>query len=216
MPTFIDESGDTGPPSAGGKAYFRLAAVWLPSLDEVADFREAVGALRQNLKLRADYEFKFANTFTRPEQRRAFLTLALAHSFLFTVCSIDKTAEYWNSATGSEQQWACATSLAVHLRPIYHRAEEQSGPPLREPIVIDDNDDDKYLQIVKRAFRGLRSRVSPGSSLVGKVRFHDSGPDPLIQLADMVCGAVGAYLDGKDRVWYDLIATRDLRTFCLP
>jgi hypothetical protein len=109
MPTFIDESGDTGPFSEGGKPYFRLAAVWVPTLDHAESFREAVRQLRRDLGLRADYEFKFYKTHTRPEQRQAFLTAALAQPFRFTVCSIDKTADYWNSAGGPEQHWACAT-----------------------------------------------------------------------------------------------------------
>ena len=44
MPTFIDESGDTGIVAHGGKPYFRLAAVWLPDPDA---FREAVRLLRR-------------------------------------------------------------------------------------------------------------------------------------------------------------------------
>jgi hypothetical protein len=48
------------------------------------------------------------------------------------------------------------------------------------------------------------------------VRFRKSEPDEMLQLADMVCGAVDAFLDGEDRTWYRMIAERDLRTFCLP
>jgi hypothetical protein len=216
MPTFIDESGDTGPTRHGGKPYFRLAAVWVPALEDAETFREAIRRLRHDLGLRTDYEFKFASTYARPELRRAFLTTALAREFRFTVCSIDKTAAYWNSTRGPEQHWACATSLAVCLRPLYHRAEEENGPPLREQVVVDDNSDGDFLRTVKRAFRGLRSRSRPGSSLVGHVSFRKSGPDELLQLADMTCGAVGAYLDGEDRTWYRLIAERDLATLCLP
>jgi hypothetical protein len=64
MPTFIDESGDTGH-SPTSLPYFRLAAVWIPSLAEANAFREAVRQLRQNrpdLHLEEDFEFKFAKT----------------------------------------------------------------------------------------------------------------------------------------------------------
>jgi hypothetical protein len=126
MPTFIDESGDTGPANQGGKAYFRLAAVWMPSLDHAEAFREAIRQLRRHLGLRADYEFKFYSTHSHPEQRRAFFDVALAGEFRFAVCSINKTADYWSSADGPEQHWACATTLAVSFRPLYHQAEEES------------------------------------------------------------------------------------------
>ncbi|HTU91768.1 MAG TPA: DUF3800 domain-containing protein [Gemmataceae bacterium] len=216
MPTFIDESGDTGFTKNGGKPYFRLAAVWVPSLDQAEAFRQAIRQLRRDLGLRVDYEFKFYNTHKHPEQRRNFLTAALLQPFRFTVCSLDKTAAYWNTAIGAEQQWACATTLAVHLRAVYHRSEQEKGVPLREPVIVDSNSDGNYLNIVKQAFRGLQSKGRPGSSLVGKVRFRKSEPDEMLHLADMVCGAVGSHLDGEDSAWYQMIIERDLGVVCLP
>ena len=41
MPTFIDESGGTGPVDTGGKKFFRLAGVHFPSNEAVEAFREA-------------------------------------------------------------------------------------------------------------------------------------------------------------------------------
>jgi hypothetical protein len=37
----------------------------------------------------------------------------------------------------------------------------------------------------------------------------------MIQLADMVCGGVGAHLDG-DSTWYNMIKSRDLGIICIP
>jgi len=216
MPTFIDESGDTGLVDRGGKPYFRLAAVWLPTLDHAEAFREAVRKLRQTLGIRAAYEFKFASTHSYPDRRQAFYSMALDHEFRFTVCSIDKTADYWNTASGDEQHWASATTLAVWLRDVYVEAEQTHGAPLREPVIVDDNADGSFLKIVTKAFRGLNSKNSPGISLVGAVTFRKSRAEEVLQLADMVCGAVGAHLDGNDSAWYKLIAGRNLRTFCLP
>jgi hypothetical protein len=71
-------------------------------------------------------------------------------------------------------------------------------------VVVDDNQDQKLLATIKKAFGGLASGCRPRASLVGKVKFRGSGPDELIQLADMVCGAVAAHLDG-DSVWYRMI-----------
>jgi hypothetical protein len=155
MPTFIDESGDTGTVVSGGKPYFRLAAVWVPTLDDAEAIREAVRKLRQELGLRADFEFKFFHTYHHPDRRHAFFQTALDHDFRFVVCSIDKTAVYWRSAPGPEQHWACATTLAAYLRDTYYEAERKLGPPLREPVVVDLNSDKDYLNAVKRAFHGL-------------------------------------------------------------
>src|SRR5208282_4254912 len=43
------------------------------------------------------------------------------------------------------------------------------------------------------------------SVVVDKPKFRGSKPEEAIQLADMACGATGAYLDG-DPVWYEIKA----------
>jgi hypothetical protein len=110
--------------------------------------------------------------------------------------------------------------VAATLRPTY-RAEEDARAaaghdrPLGELVVVDDNQDREFLAVLKTKFRELASGRRPGSPLVGKVKFRGSGPDELIQLADMVCGAVAAHLDG-DSTWYRLIASRDLGITRIP
>lgn len=215
MPTFIDESGDTGVFGLGGKPYFRLAAVWVPTFDHAEAFRSAGRALRQRLGLRADYEFKFASTANYPERRRAFFAEALGHEFRFAVCAIDKSHSYWRDAHRDELHWACSTSLAACLRPSYHEQEARIGAPLRERIAVDRNDDREFLTTVTKAFRGLRSVQRPRSTLVGKVQFHKSGPDDMIQLVDMVCGAVGEWIDGAGE-WYGMIRCREAGVIQLP
>jgi hypothetical protein len=219
MPTFIDESGDTGhqPDSA---PYFRLAAVWIPTQDAAEAFRAAIQQLRRSLALPQGYEFKFAKTGPHPERREAFFLAAMRHEFRFAAASLDKHAGDWRTAGRGVIHWACAVSLAVTLRPTY-RAEEDAraaaghNHPLAELVVVDDNQDQEFLAVIKSKFRELTSMRRPGSSLVGKVKFRGSGPDELLQLADMVCGAVGAHLDG-DSTWYRLIAARDLGITRIP
>jgi hypothetical protein len=82
-------------------------------------------------------------------------------------------------------------------------------------VVVDDNQDQEFLAILKRKFRELASGCRAGASLVGKVKFRGSGPIELIQLADMVCGAVAAHLDGESTC-YRLIFARDLGITRIP
>jgi hypothetical protein len=213
MPTFIDESGDTGH-GRGSKPYFRLAAVWLPTLNDAEAFRESVRRLRRDLGRKATYEFKFTKTHTYPEGRRRFFQIALASPFRFTVCCIDKTAAYWRRAPSQEQHWAAAVSLAVSLRPIYH-ATERVDSPLRDPILVDQNQDYGFLGEVQKAFHGLRSVLHPDIPLTENPRFRKSHPDEVMQLVDMVCGAVGASLDGNPE-WYNIIRDRCLGVIRLP
>jgi hypothetical protein len=224
MPTFIDESGDTGQVARGGKPYFRLAAVWVPTLDDAATLRDAIRQARLTLSLRPNYEFKWADTTTRHTHRQEFFNAALTVAFRFAVCSINKTTpeyelplRYWAGADGPEMHWACATTLAVLLRTTYEAQEASCPrPPLREPVVVDSNKDAAYLDVVATAFRGLPSLRCPTASLVGPVRFRNSSPDEMLHLADMVCGAVGSHLDGRGSAWYHLIAARSLGVLCLP
>jgi hypothetical protein len=83
------------------------------------------------------------------------------------------------------------------------------GSRLDELVVVDDNEDKRFLAMVRETFRSLGSSCTPPIFLIGKVRFRGSGPDELIQLVDMVCGAYGAHLDG-DSTWYRMIAARDV------
>ena len=145
----------------------------------------------------------------------------MKHPFRFAVASVDKGHPDWRTAGGPVIHWASVVSLSAALRPVYlaeeaRRAKETGdNHPLNESVIVDDNEDADFLTLVKQKFRGLRSGVRTGSPLVKKVRFRGSGPDELVQLADMICGATGAYLDGDD-TWYSIFAARDLGIVHIP
>jgi hypothetical protein len=71
---------------------------------------------------------------------------------------------------------ACLSELAARLRPIYQAAEIERGEPLRERIVVDQNQDRKYLNWVKEKFREIKSGKY-GSSFARYVNFRDSATD---------------------------------------
>lgn len=213
MPTFIDESGDTGLNPDPANCHFRLAAVWVPSHDVAESFRASVRKAREQLGLRRDYEFKFSKTWSHPEYRSAFFGAAMEHEFRFAVSSLDKRQEQWRTASKEEFHWASTVYIASCLRSTYLAAQASlaasgSRSPLKDLVVVDDNKDGAFLDSVKLAFRGLGSACDPKQFLIGKVRFRGSEPDELIQLVDMVCGAFGAHEDGESR-WYRSIAARD-------
>ena len=140
MPTFIDESGDTGH-QADSSPHFRLAAVWVPTPDNADSLRDAIRQLRQRLRLPTSYEFKFARTGSHPERREEFLQAAVRHGFRFAAVSLDKRPGGWQGADREGIHWACAADLAATLRPIYLEEEKTRakggghGRPLGELIV---------------------------------------------------------------------------------
>jgi hypothetical protein len=213
MATYIDDQGGTGW-TPGSHTHFRLTAAWLPT-PNVAPFKEAVQNLRKTLGCRLDYEFKFSKTHNRPEWRSAFYNLALDFGLRFTACGFDKKRIRVGSVEPFLFHQGCATVLATHLRATYLQAEiarceaEGRNVLLCEPVVVDDNKDHHMLAAIEGAFRALRSGRAPGAILTLKPEFRDSEQDEMVQLADMVMGAVGAHLDG-DSSWYNLIRRRDL------
>lgn len=216
MPTFIDESGETGSVSP----YFRLGAVFLPTLVDVEHFREKIQKFQKEIGLEG-YEFKSSKSLALA-RRQDYFRAIMAHPFRFAVAAVDKQHRDWRNAGGSVVHWACAVSLSATLRPIYLEEElrrQNAGGgdhPLLDLVVVDDNQDRSFLTILKKQLRGLRSGVREGSPLVGKVKFRGSGPEELIQLVDMICGAVGDDLDGVDSTCYNIISSRDLGTCHIP
>lgn len=215
MPTFIDESGETGAVSPA----FRLAAVWLPTQADVEAFRASIRQFQQQAGLEG-YEFKASKSLSL-DRRTAYFRAAMAHPFRFAAASVDKQHADWREAGASVIHWACVVSLAGSLRNVYLEEEARRAAagggnrPLSELVVVDDNQDGKFLALIKRKFRELRSGVRPGSPLVGKVKFRGSGPEELIQLADMICGVVGDCLAG-DAPCYNIVAERDLGITRIP
>jgi len=59
MPTFIDESGETGTLSP----YFRLAAVWFPTHDDVETFRAGIRQFQKSVGLEG-YEYKSSKSLS--------------------------------------------------------------------------------------------------------------------------------------------------------
>jgi hypothetical protein len=212
MPTYMDESGDTGP-RPGGSPYFRLAAVWVPTLADAEGCRASIQAVRGEIGVGPRFEFKFAKTHRHPVTRQAFFTAVLKHPFRFVVCAYAKPLPPLPALSAAEIYWGCSVVIPSYLRMRYLNEEAARTAALGQPtalddtVTVDDNRDRDYLAALKRGLRAMESRAKPGGKLIGKVKFKGSGPDDMIQCADMVVGAVGASLDG-DHAWYDLIRDR--------
>jgi hypothetical protein len=89
MPTFIDESGETGDKSP----YFRLAAVWLPTQASVEEYRAGIRRFQRDEGLEG-YEYKSSKSLSR-ERRIAYFRAAMGFPFRFAVASVDKQHPGW-------------------------------------------------------------------------------------------------------------------------
>ena len=205
MPTFIDESGDVGikPDSA---RHYRLAAVWLENKSQVEACTETFKALRSSLNLREDYEFHFAKI--DHSRKIALFNSIKVIPFRFALCSIDKTTFVDESLS---KHWVLRTaveSLTNILEETYLPAESKrlEGGHLNEPIKYDECNDKNYSNTLKECFRRTGVTKRKTNRLIGDIKTASSRTDSCIQLVDMICGAVGNFLDGSSD-YYDLIGT---------
>ena len=212
MPTFIDESGDAGthPQST---PHFRMAAVWFETAEQADEFERQSVVLRARLNLRTDFEFHF--THLTSQLRRTFLEFALLFPFRYAFASTSKGVV---RETLRKEVLISETvrGLTTILSDYYHIAEgckpqarPDSPTPLNELVRYDECNDRVYQAVIEREFRLMPSLVKPATKLVRKVSPFRSQADPRLQLADMVCGAVGRHLDGESDLWR-LIRGREL------
>lgn len=216
MPTFIDESGDPGF-KPGRSDYFQLCAVTVASANVAEEMRQAIRRLKFDLKLPADREFKFSKTGSRPKHRTAFFDLCLQYQWRFAAAAVDKRRISHNDQSNATCYEYASTALAVLLRPEYKARWLADREGYREETVTaDKNNDRSYLAILSTAFRPLGSAKDTAVTLVGEVKLVNSKSDVLIQLADMICGAVYDGLGGND-TWQNRVKSRQLSTtWCLP
>lgn len=220
MPTFIDESGDTGF-SLQGSEVFRLCAVTVPSDSEADAMRAEIGSARTQLKRDRKFEFKFSEASRHPRVIETFLRAVTRHDFQFATVTIRKRRRERASAQSRACHILTTTALAALLRPAYSkRCDSYDAGYVPETVVADNNDDPKYLATLAAAFGSLGSIDAPPRDLVGPICFEDSKREALIQLADMICGVVGQHLEderqGKgNRDWYEefKLSKRNLGNF---
>lgn len=82
-------------------------------------------------------------------------------------------------------------------------------PPreLKELVIFDRCDDAAFERVLKDEFKRLTAARPCGRRLVRGLRSGRSHAEPGLQLADMVCGAIGKHLEGQDD-YFNLIGGR--------
>lgn len=184
---FIDESGDCGM-SSGSSPSFTLVAVFFEKSSCAEACDKAIGQLRTSKGLSERFEFHFAAISDR--QRRFFFEAAASFNFLYVASTIDKgrlsSDVDWGDKARFYQE-ACGR-LVRPLGELIRVAHGCAKGPSPGRIVVDNNDDPVYVLAMQEQFKRLKT--SDGKPLVKKVRSQRSHTSNLLQLADMVCGAV--------------------------
>ena len=209
MLVFIDESGDTGlkldikPTSP----LFIVTLVLFEDHDQAVQADQRIQALKTTLGTRGDFEFHFSKL--KPAWRQRFLQeMALCEFFYFSVV-LDKAGLTAHGIHSPAELYRYTCGLVF----------ECAKPYLRDAVVILDGQGSELLRRELSSY--LRHKIQADGaahSLIHKVKLQDSHKNNLLQLADMVCGAVArSFTDKLDASEYrKLISHREMQVARWP
>lgn len=184
MIVLIDESGDAGMKfEKGSLPYFVVAAVIFSDNFSAAACDRGIDELRRALKLPVDFEFHFSHTPDRI--RRAFLNFVAREEFRYHGFVLNKQRLFGRQFRDRNGFYEFTVGLVCeNARALFQDAK----------VTIDKCGDRTFRQ---RLEKSLKSRMTnqDGSCLIRKVSMEHSHSNNLIQLADMVCGAVARSFD---------------------
>jgi len=185
----VDEAGDTGLKlEKGSSRYFIVALVIFGEHEEAEAADSRINLLRRELGLPVDYEFHFNET---PERTKAaFFDAIVRYSFFYFAIVINKAKLYGPGFKVKGSFYKYASSLVF----------QNAQPHLTEATVVFDGSGTREF---KRQLKTYLSRKinEPGAvpPKIRRVKLQESGRNNLIQLADMVCGAVARSFKGRRR-----------------
>jgi hypothetical protein len=205
MLVFVDESGDAGMKlGAGSSDYFVVTAVLFEDHDEAARCDERIKRVRMELGLGEHFEFHFAKC--KNPVRKRFLEAVAAQDFFYLAVAVDK-AKLRNPAF---QKKEALIKYAAGL------VFENAKPYLHEATVVIDASGSKDFRNQLSQYLKKRARNSNGRSLIKTIRTSRSRGDNLVQLADMVSGAVWRSLTRDDASFRQLVSSRELKVQLWP
>ncbi len=180
MLVFVDESGDTGLRDvAGSTRYFVLTLVLIETQETADEVSRRIDALRQELHLSPRYEFHFFKT--KDVLRRAFLTAARHGQFTYCALVVDK-----RKLSGPEFERG-----DMFYRSVCATAFQEARPWLREASVqFDESGSRDFRRNLASHLMRVINRKEDDFPRLKKVKAQDSKGNNLMQLADMICGAV--------------------------
>lgn len=178
MLVFVDESGDPGLTGrAGASKYFILVLVVFEDLDEAQKADDRIELLRGEMGLHPRFEFRFSHCSR--DLRFRFLETVAHFDFFYCGVVIDKarlTKEEF-SGTGSFYQYASKLLF------------EGAKTLLSDATVVIDGSGSRASRMrLERYLKRLTN--DPQQRSMRKVKTQDSSRNNLLQLADMIAGAV--------------------------
>lgn len=187
MLVFVDESGDPGMKLSGGSSDLFIVALIIFNDDEEAKAAdERIGQLRQDLTLNGAFEFKF-NKMDK-NYRLAFLDATSEFNFFYFGIVLNK-----KNLTGPGFQYK--QSFYKYTCGLVF---ENAKPHLSDAtVVIDGSGSREFRQQLDTYLRRKINDKKSSIRYIKKVKVQESHRNNLLQLADVVCGAIARSYGNK-------------------
>jgi hypothetical protein len=200
MLIFMDESGDTGfKLKTASSRFFVLTIVIFDNLDAAEKANTAIKELHTELKFSQDKEFKFS-TGTSNKFKKAFLQKLARYDFRYRSIVIDKAILAKREPKNPEDSLYMLVTDQLFLR-----AQERIK---NAALFVDRTAQSKTF--IQKFNTYLRRKLNTDMrKLIGEIRHKDSKSNNLLQLADMVCGAIYRKYNKKDDKFYKMIKKRE-------
>ncbi len=177
MLVFVDESGDPGLKiAAGSSPFFVVVLIVFEEKAEAEILEKRLELLRHELHLHPHFEFKFNKC--KSEYRLSFLRAVAPYNFFYYGIVIDKANLYGEGFTIKESFYKYVMQLVL-LNAREHLEDAD--------IYIDASGEREFRRQMNNY---LKRKVNVEKRHIRKVGFLDSANHSLIQLADMVAGAL--------------------------
>lgn len=198
MLVLIDESGDCGLKfDKGSSEYFACTAVVFSDEFSMDACDRSIDELRRELKKPSHFEFHFSHASDKI--RRKFLERVSHDNFRYAAFVVNKRKLYGERFKNPRQFYGFSVGLVCeHVKPLLEDAK----------IILDKNGDRTFRQQLAKSLK-TQMTDKDGTCRVKKVAMETSHSNNLLQLADMICGAVMRSHTISDSSFRDLVRRRE-------
>jgi hypothetical protein len=180
MLVFVDESGDSGLKlDSGSSRFFAVSLVVFEDYEEAQAADDRITLLRREMRLDPRFEFKFNKC--RQDFRTRFLSAVAPYEFFYWGIVVNKDpAKLWGEGFKHKDSLYKYTSGLV-----FQNAKAYLN---NATVVIDGSGSREFRDQLQRY---LKRRINdPGQRTISKVKIQNSASNNLLQLSDMIAGAV--------------------------
>lgn len=167
------------PPGGSRSEYFTVTMVIIEDHDEAAAIEQRIALLRRELGLKEGFEFHFSKL--KRAWRELFLQSLASYEWFYFSVVLNKAKLSGKGFQFPDPFYKYTCGLVF----------QNAKPHLNDAIVVIDGSGGREFRTQLSTY--LRKRINDGGDapkVIRKVKLQDSRQNSLLQLADMVCGAV--------------------------